>query len=178
MSRADELRALLARVEDEPAGNRGLDETLHATLRPDDPFWRAIAEGRRLVDAGHPDQYVICPPTGPLGGESRMRADTWATSASVGSYTTSLNDARGLVRRLLPDWWASSGLCALSGHASIGPDYNGPAAERLKAEWPEDRYHEGFHADLKPGDGPHRECLALIAALLSALISQEAENGR
>lgn len=145
MSRADDLRALLARVETGDVGT-DLDEHLWVALVPDDP------------------EYLMW---------MARRRSFWGPPPILGS----IDAARALVRRLLPDWWASSGLCALTGHASIGPDYNGPAGDRLRREWPEERYHEGFHADLKPGDGPHRECLALIAALLSALIAQEVEHG-
>ncbi|TNC14866.1 hypothetical protein FF100_04620 [Methylobacterium terricola] len=141
MSRADELRALLARVEEAEGGDLMLEADLLALLGGPIHDW--------------PKRWLG------LGFHPTLRVD----------------EARDLIRRVLPDWWASSGLCSLTGHASIGPDYNGPAAERLKAEWPEERFHEGFHADLKPGDGPHRECLALIAALLSALLAREADHG-
>ncbi len=146
MSRADELRALLARVENSDADS-GLESAIWIALVPDDPEYQAWQIRRRV---------------------------SWAAPTIM----RSVDAARSLVRRVLPDWWVSSGLCALSGHASIGPDYNGPAGDRLRAEWPEERYHEGFHADLKPGDGPHRECLALIHALLSALIAREEDHGR
>jgi hypothetical protein len=94
-------------------------------------------------------------------------------------YTSSVDAALSLVARVLPGWWVTSGLCSLSGHASIGPDYNGPDGERLKAEFPPERFdHGGFDADLKPGDGPHRQCLAILACLLSAKLAMltEAEN--
>ncbi|MEE7460660.1 hypothetical protein MFUR16E_04600 [Methylobacterium fujisawaense] len=83
--------------------------------------------------------------------------------------TGDIGSARALIARVLPDFWATSGLCALSGHASIGPDYNGSAGERLRQEWPEAEFHAGFDADLSPGDGPHRECAALLDCLLQAL---------
>lgn len=94
-------------------------------------------------------------------------------------YTSSVDAALALVSRVLPGWWVTSGLCSLSGHASIGPDYNGPAGERLKAKFPPERFdHGGFDADLSPGDGPHRQCYAILAALLTALLaSQEPGTG-
>lgn len=95
------------------------------------------------------------------------------------NYTASVDAALALVGRALPGWWVTSGLCSLSGHASIGPDYNGPAAERLKADFPPSQFdHGGFDADLSPGDGPHRQCYAILAALLTALLaSQEPGTG-
>ena len=90
----------------------------------------------------------------------------------LNAYTASLDAAVALVERVLPGWWQSSGLCSLTGHASIGPDYNGPDADRLRREWPEERFHEGFHADLKPGDGRHRQCFALLHCLLQAEIAR------
>jgi len=103
-----------------------------------------------------------------------------AASLDVHTYTLSVDAALWLVGHALPDWWVTSGLCSLSGHASIGPDYNGPAAERLKAEFPPDRFdHGGFDADLSPGDGPHRQCYAILACLLQALLTiQEASDVR
>jgi hypothetical protein len=97
------------------------------------------------------------------------------------TITGSVDAALALVARVLPGWWVTSGLRSLSGHASIGPDYNGPEAERLRAEFPPERFdHGGFDADLKPGDGLHRQCLAILACLLSAklaLLTQEESNG-
>jgi hypothetical protein len=95
-----------------------------------------------------------------------------AASPDVHTYTRSVDAALWLVGRALPGWWVTSGLCSLSGHASIGPDYNCPAAERLKAEFPPEQFdHGGFDADLSPGDGPHRQCYAILAALLTALLA-------
>ncbi|TXN33943.1 hypothetical protein [Methylobacterium sp. WL19] len=86
--------------------------------------------------------------------------------------TFSVDAAREVARRALPDFWMSSGLCSLTGHASIGPDYNGPAGERLRGEWPEADFHSGFHADLAPGDGPHRECYAILSCMLQAMLAR------
>jgi hypothetical protein len=93
-------------------------------------------------------------------------------------YTASLERSIELVHRMLPGFWLTCGLCSLSGHASLGPDYNGPHGERLRKEWPEAQYHSGFDADLSPGDGIHRTCLALLAALLHALSSKEESDAK
>lgn len=103
------------------------------------------------------------------GQRPSMRLPGSRFDAGVPNLTRSITAARELITRVLPDFWVTSGLCALSGHASIGPDYNGPAGARLRAEWPEADFHDGIHADLAPGDGPHRECAALLTCLLTAL---------
>ncbi|BAQ44012.1 hypothetical protein [Methylobacterium aquaticum] len=159
MSRADDLRALLARVEAAKAGGPDLDEAIHASLLPDDPWWRCIVEGRRLVAAGDPEAYVICPPTGPLGGENRMRAVSWAESARVGSYTTSVDAALLLIGKAMPGWsWA----VAVSGG-------------RFRASVTKPSPFRPMPVIAK---GCATEGLVLIAALLSALIAQEVEHGR
>jgi hypothetical protein len=53
-----------------------------------------------------------------------------------------------------------------------GPDYNGPAGDALRKTWPEERFDKGFHADLGPGDGPHRECNAILDVTLQVLLAQ------
>lgn len=74
---------------------------------------------------------------------------------------------------LLPGFWYGIGLCYLSGDASLGPDYNDPAhRERLLREWPEEHFHDGLHADLRPGDGLARCCRALIHCALQAIIKR------
>jgi hypothetical protein len=166
MPTAETLRALLALVEEAKAGSRELDEAIHGALLPDDPWWQAIVEGRRLVAAGQEDTKIdAC--------NCNLRADSWAVSAQVKEYSTSVDKARALAAKLLPDFWMSSGLCSLTGHASIGPDYNGPAGDRLRSEWPEADFHSGFDADLKPGDGPHRECYAILSCMLQGLLAKE-----
>lgn len=92
-------------------------------------------------------------------------------------YTTSLDAARQFVRDVLPGFWVSSGLCDLTGHASLGPDYNGAAGERLHREWPLDipGARETWTEDLAPGDGIHRECRAILACAVKALAYR---NGR
>lgn len=92
------------------------------------------------------------------------------TSAYVTpKFTGSLEAARSFVAGTLPGFWISSGLCALTGHASIGADYNGPDGERLHREWPTDRTLCDWSEDLPPGDGPHRECMAILACAVRAL---------
>lgn len=82
---------------------------------------------------------------------------------------STLDGVRTLIYRMLPEWWVCSGICELSGHASLGPDYNGHARERLLKEFPVEHFSDGFHVDLKPGDHRFRECLALLSCLLRAL---------
>lgn len=84
-------------------------------------------------------------------------------------FTGSLEAARAFVAGTLPGFWVSSGLCALTGHASLGADYNGHDGERLHREWPTDRTPCEWSEDLAPGDGPHRECMAILASAVRAL---------
>ncbi|KZB99787.1 hypothetical protein AU375_04076 [Methylobacterium radiotolerans] len=84
-------------------------------------------------------------------------------------YTGSLDAARAFVAEALPGFWVSSGLCGLTGHASLGPDYNGAHGERLFREWPEDECPCEWSEDLAPGDGNGRECRAILAAAVRAL---------
>ncbi|WEK50369.1 MAG: hypothetical protein P0Y66_22450 [Candidatus Kaistia colombiensis] len=92
-----------------------------------------------------------------------------------GNYTSKIDEATSLLNHVLPGWWWTCGLCALTGHASIGPDYNWPERERLVQEWPPEIYDHGqFNADLPPGDGTHRVCYALLDCMLQALIAKAA----
>ncbi len=95
-------------------------------------------------------------------------------SAEAAAYTGSLDAARAFVAAALPGFWVSSGLCGLTGHASLGPDYNGPSGERLRREWPLDGEGavETWDEDLAPGDGLHRECRAILACAVRALAYQ------
>lgn len=95
---------------------------------------------------------------------------------AIPRYTSSLDACVALIEKVLPDWWHTAGLCSLTGHASIGPDYNGPAGERLRREFPVELFDGKFDADLAPGDGKHRTCYALLHCILSALIAKE-ESG-
>ena len=78
-------------------------------------------------------------------------------------FTTDLQAARSLVP---PDWFFTVGLCALTGHTTIGPDYNGPAGERLYRDFPQAQWHYGISYDLPPGGDDHRACMALCCACL------------
>lgn len=84
------------------------------------------------------------------------------------NFTGSISDAVALVGRVLPGWWVTCGMCDLSGHASIGPDYNGPHRERLLREWPQEQFHSGFDEDLEPGGNWSATCRAIIVCLLMA----------
>ena len=123
-----------------------------------------------LVDGGGPITYL-----------DWNLACLRATALGIGPHTseqvtpdygTNLADARQFVRDVLPGFWVTSGLCDLTGHASIGPDYNGPDRERLMREWPDDdrQCRNGWDEDLAPGGEPHRECRAILACAIRALI--------
>ena len=90
----------------------------------------------------------------------------------VPCITASIDAARTAHAKALPNFWISSGVCSLSAHASTGPDYNDPAGDALRAAWPEERFHEGFHADLASGDRRYRECYAILDVTLQALLAQ------
>jgi len=74
-----------------------------------------------------------------------------------------------IIQRDLPAWWWTVGLCSLTGHASIGPDYNGHERERLFAEFPPEHFDAGFHADLAPGGSLQAACDALMDCYQQAL---------
>jgi hypothetical protein len=91
-------------------------------------------------------------------------------------FTRSIDANLALVEKMLPGWWATCGVCDLTGHASIGPDYNGPHGERLHREFPADRFDDGIHVDLGPkGGGNDRAARAIVACILRALLSQQCE---
>lgn len=116
---------------------------------------------------------VLLPNTEKLPPNSASSEGTYVyMTERVPRYTSFLDAARSLVREVLPGFFMTSGLCYLSSHASIGPDYNGPHGERLRREWPPEKFHQGFDADLTPGDSPHRECLAVIHCVLRALLAR------
>jgi hypothetical protein len=46
------------------------------------------------------------------------------------------------VAELPRGWWWSGGVCGLTCHASIGPDFQGASPEMLAA------FDDGFHADI------------------------------
>lgn len=93
--------------------------------------------------------------------------DGAAALRDVPPYTTSLDAARGYVRRVLPGFYLVSGSCGATGHASVGPDYDG---QRVAREWPRDGVAEsGWHEELPHRDGPHREIRAILACAVRAL---------
>ncbi|MCJ2084197.1 hypothetical protein [Methylobacterium sp. J-090] len=104
-----------------------------------------------------------------LVGMGIPTATTVYPPESIPAYTASLDEARKFVALALPGFYVTSGLCALTGHASLGPDYNGPDGERLRTEWPPEETPCCCDEDLAPGDGVHRECRAILAAAVRAL---------
>ncbi len=85
-------------------------------------------------------------------------------------YTTALESARDFVRQALPGFYVVSGSCGATGHASVGPDYDGPEGARLLREWALDGVAEvGWHEELPHTDGPHREPRAILACAVRAL---------
>lgn len=76
-----------------------------------------------------------------------------------------LHWAVAALRHAMPGWWFSVGLCALSGDASIGPDFRAPNAPSKAII---DKYDAGFHADLQPGDGLRRMARALLHCIVQA----------
>jgi len=107
--------------------------------------------------------------------EKPLRVLDWfiATTLCPGKYkrerdvpyfTTNLHAAISLIP---PYWFWTMGLCELTGHVTIGPDYNGSDGERLHREFPSREWHTGISYDLPPGDGVHRVCIAVCCACLS-----------
>lgn len=137
-------RADLRRVEIELVAPAG-DETADFVL---DAVLEVLAHGGSIRD-----------------GASMLR--------DVPAYTTSLDAARAFVTRTLPGFFLVSGSCARTGHASVGPDYDGPDGARLAREWPLDGVAErGWHEELPHSDGPHREPRAILACAVRALAHQ------
>ncbi len=52
----------------------------------------------------------------------------YESSIRTAPYTSSIDACVALIEKVLPGWWVACGLCTLSGHASIGPDYNAAGA--------------------------------------------------
>jgi len=73
--------------------------------------------------------------------------------------------AIAVFRHALPGWWFSVGLCTLTGDASIGPDFRSDVAPSKEII---DRYDDGFHADLEPGNGLQRCARALLHCTVQA----------
>lgn len=92
------------------------------------------------------------------------------------SPTRSIGDARALTRRVFPDWWINSGVSSLSSYAAMGPDYAGPARERLLREFSTQRFDDRFHCNLGPGGDESCECRALLSCLLQARVAMLQER--
>ncbi len=58
------------------------------------------------------------------------------TSSSPRRTRPRLESARDFVRQALPGFYVVSGSCGATGHASVGPDYDGPDGERLLRNGP------------------------------------------
>lgn len=149
------LQALRERVQNTPAPDADLEAALCIAFQYV-PFDDKAQNVRLAEDDGWLDYEVGDDPC----------TDT------LPPLTSSLTRTVELLRRLLPGFWWSCGLCGLTGHASIGPDYNGPIGDHLRRKWPEERFHSGFDSDLAPGDGVHRACLALLDTILAAKIAE------
>ena len=106
------------------------------------PSFETFCFGRKLL--GNLLAKACEPTVRRLQGELEATREMAAFVSSVASF-----NAR------FPGWWISCGLCGLTGHASIGPDYNSKdQGDRLRREYPDvDVFDSGFHADLAPGDG-------------------------
>lgn len=152
------LSELLKRIEMAAGPDWDLDATICIALQYVSPF--APGATNVKLDEVEPDWLLY-------------EYEGTECTDCIPSLTASLDAVVDLVQQILPDFWVTSGLCALSGHASIGPDYNGPNGDRLRKEWPEDRFHSGFDADLAPGDGRHRQCLAILHCAIQVLIAKE-----
>lgn len=156
MADLEMLKGLLARVRDASEGSRDLNEAIHGALRPEDPFWRAICEGRRLHAAGRSDQLICA--TG-----CNMRADSWARDAHVQDHSGSVDAAVALVGRVLPGWsW------------EVRRSGFGTPAQAILHD-PMQQPAPGYDTRVDhPAGVP---ALALCAALLSALIAQAEQGG-
>lgn len=154
------FRSLRSRAEAEYGHDAALDREFYwwFTAQPDGCA-SDVSCGPRRINFYGPSE----------GGEEWLSFERYPLG--FWSPTRSLGDARALVRKVFPDWWVTSGLCGLSGHASIGPDYNGPARERLLSEFPVERFDGKFDCDLHPGGDEGSECRAILSCLLQARIA-------
>jgi len=114
---------------------------------------------------------MMTPREGGVEAASLDAAEAWSSSVVRQTYTSSIDAIRDLICVTLPGFWHTSGECALTGHATIGPDYNGPRGATLKANWPEDQFHDGFSSDIC--DGERRQERALCTAFCLAMAAKE-----
>ncbi len=93
------------------------------------------------------------------------RLARWPTQLLPPAYTGIIDAAL----RLMPAgfFWTCGG-CYLTGHVTIGPDYNGPLGERLHRQFPVTQWNDGVSFDLALGDGPQRTAMAICAAVVWA----------
>lgn len=147
------LKDLLARIEEAAEGSQDIDEAVHAALRADDPWWQAIVEGRRLVAAG--DGYAIIEAC-----NCKLRADSWALGSRVAKYSTSIDASAALVN------------CAMPGHqAGFQPCIGGRARGHIIAV-SETSAH--LVRDAVAPTAP----LAILGSLLKALLATPPETTR
>ena len=102
---------------------------------------------------------------GPNAAEisTRLYAAIFGRVEAKGNYLEHLADARELVREALPGYWMTTGLCTLSGHASIGPLV------------PADGEPTSYDEDIHPGEGSATvtdTCSALLRCLIEAVIAR------
>lgn len=90
------------------------------------------------------------------------------TCVTLAPFTACLTAAQRFHGAVLPGWWWTAGHCALTSHASVGPD-------RAHVSEPElTRFDQGFHADIT---NPSTPAIALIVADLRALIAKGLNDG-
>lgn len=94
---------------------------------------------------------------GPDAELDQKLAKLLGSTAPAPRYTGSLDAARDFVRQALPGFWVVSGLREVTGHCSLGPD---------------DGSGQHWNVELEPGDGPHRECYAILSCALQALAAR------
>jgi hypothetical protein len=136
------LKALLAEVCEAPFGSTELDSHIAQTL-----FAYCKKDIRDMPPLG---RYLF----------DDITALTVIHQSTLRGFTTDIKTALFLIR--YQPWFWTIGECDLSGHVTIGPDYNGPEGECLKKQWPVDIWHGGINFDLR--DGLNRVERALVAA--------------
>lgn len=144
---------------------------------------RALRRLRRRIIAGETGRGIdwdIWYWLGANGGRGSAHPPPpgYRRSSKVGMtpcYTSSLEETAHLHERVLPGWFATCGHCALSGHATVGPDYNGPEGDRLHREFPSDwgglKDAWIFDVDLEGDGGTARRIRAWLVAIVEARIA-------
>lgn len=138
--------------------------------------WTELAE--RLEKATGPDReldYRILMGVHKTDGRGYL----WDPHGADHRFTSSIDATVALIHEQLPGWWWKTGLCYLSGDATLGPDYNDPLhSERLFRQFPqretrEDSFPEDFDVDLRPGRTVERAAIALCIAFCQAMAAQD-----